>query len=174
MANRNLTLALQGEDKPTVQGIVDSSLTGPSLSTVQGIVDSSLTGPSLSTVQGIVDSSLTGTSLSTVEGIIRANRLVEFDLGQHLVDETANRAAGVTYTNNTGKPIMVNVIAGSNATGGSYGKITVGGTLAALGGNRGSSTQSLYFSLTATVPHNSTYTYTNVNNAELIDWSELK
>jgi len=63
---------------------------------------------------------------------INADNSIDGNIGvganQTWQDVTGSRALGVTYTNNTGKPIMVNVQAGSNVANAS-GVITVGGVV---------------------------------------------
>ena len=78
-------------------------------------------------------------------------------LGQTWQNVTASRVAGVTYTNTTGKPIMLCVIANFTTAGGNFSitvsenpivESTINGDGAAKSTN------------TVIVPNNSTYSYT--------------
>lgn len=88
-------------------------------------------------------------------------------VGQTWQDVTASRAAGVTYTNTTGKPILVN-IEHTIVSGSQLATITVGGVVAceslATGSARGT--------MSAIVPNGATYTLSSVS--VLSKWSELR
>lgn len=73
---------------------------------------------------------------------------------------SVTRTAGVTYTNNTDKPIMVNVMWGGGP--GAVGTLTVGGVLVArmYGTNSGGDSDTHYSSGSAVVPIGTTYVIT--------------
>jgi len=75
------------------------------------------------------------------------------------------RAVSTTYTNLTGKPIQVIIIQSQNNAGGS---LTVDGSIRMT--STGLSGYSLPCSVTAIIPHNSTYSY----NVAFGTWSELR
>ena len=77
---------------------------------------------------------------------------------------TGSRAAGVTYTNTTGKPIMVCV----NFTTGGPGDITVGGVLAAYGASTVNESEG---GVTTMVPVGAQYVY---NGRPIQTWTELR
>jgi len=116
-----------------------------------------------------VDGAGSGLDADTVDGVQGA-LLGVGGAGYAWVNETANRVAGVTYTNNTGKPIMVNVvsyISGNTARIVMYvdsfliGGVTTVNTIAAN-----------YVFASAIVPNGSTYSIgLAVGN---LTWFELK
>ena len=77
---------------------------------------------------------------------------------------TGSRSAGVTYTNTTGKPIMVCV----NFTTGGPGTITVGGVLAAYGASTVGESEG---GVTTMVPVGAQYVY---NGRPVQIWTELR
>ena len=89
--------------------------------------------------------------------------LYDLGVGQTWQDVTASRAAGVTYTNSTGKPIVVHILLGS---GTSPPNITVGGVLI-YGSGVGQTGQ--FMINTAVIPNGATY----VVNART-QWLELR
>jgi hypothetical protein len=93
--------------------------------------------------------------------------------GQTWQDVTSSRTSGTTYTNNTGKPIMVN--AGSIATG-----IATSGISATVGGikvveflTRGDSSWPIRHTASFIVPNGTSYVVT-VTSGSLNFWSELR
>ena len=94
-------------------------------------------------------------------------------VGQTWQNVTGSRASGTTYTNNTGKPIMVN--AGSIATG-----ITTSGISATVGGikvveflTRGDSNWPIRHTASFIVPNGTSYVVTLLSGS-LNFWSELR
>jgi len=77
-----------------------------------------------------------------------------FDLGQTWVNETANRLLGVTYKNETGKPITVQAELTNNSTAYLIGYFIVDGVVLAGGTEQ---TTGYGVQAHAVVPHNSTY-----------------
>lgn len=97
-------------------------------------------------------------------------------VGQTWQNVTASRNFGVTYTNNTGKPIMVNVTAlrTSHIQEG-YITATVGSIIIdrATTSDGISNWYHLYNSVSFIVPNNTTYSISSVNSTKFI-WSELR
>ncbi len=92
------------------------------------------------------------------------------DLGQKWVDVTSERVQGITYKNETGKPIMVSVI--GNATNGSPIAMFVGtGLRVGLTYMNTSGTSKL--GMNFIVPPNETYYADNVGGS-FLNWSELR
>jgi hypothetical protein len=85
-------------------------------------------------------------------------------VGQTWQDVSASRTAGVTYTNSTGKPIMV--ATRTTATAADF-SITVSGVVAALCSN--AATTRIF--LTTIVPNGATYV---VSGYQAGFWSELR
>jgi hypothetical protein len=71
--------------------------------------------------------SATGLGYQTSAQVTTAINSLSLGIGQTW--QTVTRTSGVTYTNSTGKPILVNVITQVNNTPGTGATITVGGVL---------------------------------------------
>jgi len=97
-------------------------------------------------------------------------------VGQTWQDVTASRAIGTTYTNSTGRPIMVSVSASGN--GGFIQAILIGQisgvTVISNGANSGTAGGATYASFTLIVPSGSSYNATNGNGCTLQTWFELR
>jgi hypothetical protein len=83
-------------------------------------------------------------------------------VGQTWQDVTASRAANVTYTNTTGKPIMVVISETDNNVGAT---LTVNGVIVCY-----ATTSANDVPMSAIVPNNGTYIF----NAAFIHWVELR
>ena len=113
-----------------------------------------------------------------VEDTIKTNNLVvtdSFDLGQKLVDVTSERVAGVTYTNDTGKPIQLNIHLIGNTTL-AYTTLYIDGVYMGYYGAGSSASASVYLGLfiNTVIPDGSTYYITNTGTQTLQKWSELR
>jgi hypothetical protein len=86
--------------------------------------------------------------------------------GQTWQNMTASRAAGTIYTNNTGKPIMVNVLSVSGGSGQT--SLTVGGVIISTGSVLGLAGG--LFTISGIVPNNTTYSV----SAAFSSWVELR
>jgi hypothetical protein len=86
--------------------------------------------------------------------------------GQTWQDVTVSRAIGTTYTNSTGKPILVSV----NGVSGATATLTVAGVQVA---RCSQSTGGLGWQLSAVVPADATYVY-NTSAGNLANWAELR
>lgn len=92
-------------------------------------------------------------------------------VGQTWQDVTASRASGVTYTNSTGKPIMV-AITGHHTSGNASITIIISGvTIRTSGINNGLQAQDTYASFL--VPIGGSYS-ASLSVATLFQWSELR
>ena len=92
-----------------------------------------------------------------------------FDLGQKWVDVTSERASGVTYTNNTGKPIEVSVTTTYNTTGG-LSTLSIDGVVVSDFLFSASISSSCTYS--AIIQNNSTYVLTSSKGIKA--WLELR
>lgn len=92
-------------------------------------------------------------------------------IGVNQTWQGVTRAIGTTYTNSTGKPILVSITYSCNASNTVQGLIINGTTVYA-----GSVTTAGYpGSFTLVVPNGATYvTTTNVGTLTLVTWSELR
>jgi hypothetical protein len=82
------------------------------------------------------------------------------------------RVAGVTYTNTTSLPIMVNILTTANNTGGSGGVLTVDGvTVAQTQGFAGGIGMAQGITMSAVVPPGSTYSVSSLGSSS---WYELR
>lgn len=88
-------------------------------------------------------------------------------------DVKAIRSIGVTYTNTTGKPILITVTRNTFTASTGYGfTLTIDGIIvsnSSCGGNATSAPDSI----TAVIPNNSTY-IVNISNTNLASWTELR
>lgn len=92
-------------------------------------------------------------------------------VGQTWQDVTASRAAGTTYTNSTGKPILVCVSFGASA--GCTIQVTINGTINFYGSSINAANYNTFASFI--VPNNSTYRVQNNNGASNVStWAELR
>ena len=110
-----------------------------------------------------VDAELQG-NLTVHGDIVGANLFAQ---GQTWQDVTSQRAVGVTYTNNTGKPIEVSVIAQPNPN--NIVALTIGGVLTA---RTQAYAAAVNCSVTGVVPADATYEIEIVGT--LFAWSELR
>jgi len=87
--------------------------------------------------------------------------------------QTPSRSAGTTYTNSTGKPILIVVNGLANALNTWYTFIYVDGVQVTFAyGGGGSSTAYFYFPASVIVPNGSTYSVTAVGGINI--WTELR
>jgi hypothetical protein len=98
------------------------------------------------------------------------NRDEVFGFDQTWQDVTGSRTSGVTYTNTTGKPIVVCVWS-SLASGGQL-SLMIDGIQVGLALEADSATS--YGNVIAIVPDGSTYTITKSGGGVLGTWSELR
>lgn len=85
----------------------------------------------------------------------------DLGVGQTWQNVTSSRSVGVTYTNNTGKPIQVMI----NHNFGQYGAITIGGIELPMADG------DTYSFFNFVVPNGSTY---RINNGAFVVWAELR
>jgi hypothetical protein len=86
-------------------------------------------------------------------------------------DVESSRALGTTYTNTTGRPIMISVTCSGINAAAVYVRMFVNGVNIGIGGTYG---QSAYCNCTWIVPAGATYSATNFSNATLQTWFELR
>ena len=98
--------------------------------------------------------------------------LKEIGVGQTWQNVTASRASGVTYTNTTGKPILISISNYWNGNNGVYDYITVDGVVVVKTGTDNSSTTTNITQLAAIVPNGSTYSVTALKPFK--HWGELR
>lgn len=91
-------------------------------------------------------------------------------LGQTWQNLTGSRSLGTTYTNTTGRPIMVNITPAQGSGG--RGDMIVGGVVV---GSYASNSTGYSSTLSAIVPHGATYRYTVTSGTQtLSSWAELR
>ena len=128
------------------------------------------------TAIGAVQLNNTLTSVSTTQAVTAAQGKVlgdrDFGVGQSWQDVKGSRASGVTYTNNTSKPIQVHIVindtngAGLTVTVGSVDIINLTYDLPAYG----------FYPLNFIVPANQSYKVFWAGNTgtQLVSWAELR
>ena len=94
-------------------------------------------------------------------------------VGQTWQNVTGSRAAGVTYTNTTGKPIYISVSGGGQPSNGTM-SLTVDGVLLGLQGFQSIASGRSNATMTAIVPNGSTYRADNYSGWSLVSWAELR
>ena len=100
-------------------------------------------------------------------------------VGQTWQDVTSSRAAGVTYTNTTGRPIFISVSGGGQPNNGTM-TLTVDGVVLGQQGFQSINSGRSNATMTAIVPNNSTYVAGNVPGGSggggwsLVSWAELR
>lgn len=129
--------------------------------TYSGTSDVSVDATNLSGLTGNVQTQL-GTKANTAD-------LKEIGVGQTWQNVTASRALGVTYTNTTGKPIMVAIGAVSSTNG--YVEFVVGGFVSRFGGTVAAPVSN-YASFV--VPNGNTYSLYVSSGGFLASWLELR
>ena len=150
-----------------------STVGGTRLATlVDGLVPVSQLPDATTTVKGVVILNNTLTSTSTTTALTAAQGKVlgdrDFGVGQTVQDVTASRALGTTYTNSTGKPVLISVtVAGANDFGTTT--LTVSGVAAASVSN--SSQYGQTKNICYVIPPSSTY---SVVGSPIILWTELR
>ena len=160
---------LRVHDGSTVGGIRLATFAGGSIPTAQLPVATTST-------QGIVklNNSLTSTStteaLTAAQGNILWNR--DFGIDQTWQDVTAFRAKNVTYTNTTGKAILVNVCVSCSDDDNEL-VVTVGGILVGQSsGYQSSGTGHWVNTITFIVPNLMSYVVSG--DTPIVFWSELR
>lgn len=114
-------------------------------------------------------------AVSTINGVdISASPVVTeskvIGVEQTWQDVTASRAAGITYTNTTGKPIIASVyfsISAANQTSYAYVDSIM------VCGYAGNGTYSWRSTFSLIIPNGSTYRLT-ISSGSIVKWSELR
>lgn len=91
-------------------------------------------------------------------------------VGQTWQDVTGSRSGGTTYTNSTGRPIMVSVNTSSTTNTITTTTLTVAGLAVASNGSQGGNTNGV----TAIVPDGATYSVSIGSGGSLSGWFELR
>ncbi len=118
---------------------------------------------------------LTANNASFLGGVPAASfaqtaSLPAIGVGQTWQDVTSSRANSTTYTNSTGKPIMVHIMMGTTANT-TNSSLTVGGIVVSRFSQDDNFTQRS--TLSAIVPNGTTYVLTS-GGAGIISWVELR
>jgi hypothetical protein len=170
--------ALNNLSSVTATNIADlSSVTATNIANLSSVTTSSIaylssvasTRATTSTF-GIVRAD--GTSILITSGVISAPS-AEIGVGQTWQNVTASRAAGVTYTNTTGRPIYISVSGGGQPNNGTM-TLTVDGVVLGQQGFQSIASGRSNATMTAIVPNNSTYVVTNISGWSLVSWAELR
>lgn len=160
---------LRVHDGTTAGGTRLATLTG-------GLVPATQLPAATTSVQGAVILNDTLTSTSTTQALTAAQGKVlgdrDFGIGQGWVNLSGSRTNGTTYTNSTGKPIVVWV--SIRDTNGSGFSVTINGT--SIINTTGDLPAGYYYPFIFIVPVGHTYkvSWAGGTNDELISWSELR
>lgn len=99
---------------------------------------------------------------------------IPIGVGQTWQDVTASRALDTTYTNTTGRPILVNVgVYNATTAGGIVVSVTVNGVLVSESGDN-SAVTTTRFTVSAVVPDGGTYSVTASTGDVISLWVELR
>ena len=114
------------------------------------------------------------TSYVNTQLVLKADTadLKEIGVNQTWQDVTASRAINTTYTNTTGKPILISISNYWHSNNGVYDYITVDGVVVVKIGTDNSSTTINITQLAAIVPNGSTYSVTALKPFK--HWGELR
>ena len=164
---------LRVHDGTTAGGTRLATLTG-------GLVPVSQLPDATTSVKGAVILNNTLTSTSTTQALTAAQGKIlndnfnnkSFGVGQTLMDVSWSRSKNVTYTNTTGKPINVAVIADYSDSDGGLQALVDGVTVGELYGEAPSGNGYWKGTLSFTVPHSSTYRIEGGSN--VLRWVELR
>lgn len=124
-----------------------------------------------------VPAGASGAQVPRADEILGIAAAQDFGQGQTWQDVNASRAAGVTYTNSTGKPIHVAVTSGNTVANqdGAGHTFTVSGLVVTGSDNAyGPAGGTLGYQTSVVVPNGSTYLVTLGPRAGLIYWAELR
>jgi hypothetical protein len=170
MSTQNATaVAITGG---TITGITDLTVAdgGTGVSTLSA--NAVLLGNGTSALQTVAPST-SGNVLTSNGTTWTSATATNFGVGQTWQDVASSRASGTTYTNSTGKPIMVNV--GSAATGIATSGIsaTVAGVKVAEFLTRGDSNWPIRHTASFVVPNGDSYVVT-ISSGSLQFWAELR
>lgn len=157
-------LGLEVGDVIQITGTVSNNFT----MTVEVVTDANNIIVNAAHANGSGSLSLTNETATCTIKRIAKNSVAPLGLGQAWVDVTASRAAGVTYTNTTGRAIAVSVTYLQNTTGTST--LLVGPVTIAIGSQANVSGKQQLFGI---VPAAGAYALTNVTNS-LSGWQELR
>ena len=94
-------------------------------------------------------------------------------VGQTWQNVLASRASGVTYTNTTGKPIMVSIYTNVNAANTIYWTFFVSGVMVLQAFGGGGASAYYYFPCVSVIPAGATYVFTSVGGG-IASWAELR
>ena len=124
-----------------------------------------------------LNNTATNQALTANMGYVLNNQIVTtnsklFGEGQSWQDVTSSRNSGTTYTNTTGKPILISIFTTKSAESSSTVQITVSGILVAVSDTSGNDDTTL----TTVVPNNTTYSAAIVGYTLGTDcyWRELR
>ena len=110
-------------------------------------------------INNTLNSTATDAALTAAQGkVLQDNKLettFAFGVGQSMQDVTSSRAVNTTYTNSTGKPIIVNITWSYSGGGTNYANFLVNGTFVAAGVNQSGS------GVSVVVPNGCTYRFSS-------------
>ena len=171
-AQNSTTVAITGG---TITGITDLTVADGGTGASSITANSVILGNGTSALSGnLVAPSTSGNVLTSNGTTWTSAAAISIGVGQTWQSVTGSRALGTTYTNSTGRPIMVSMTVartsdGANAT------LSVGGVAACVAG--GGSVQSgftLHSNFSAIIPDSTTYVVTTSGSVSLTSWAELR
>ncbi len=178
------TVATADIDADAINGtkIADDSIDSEHY--VDGSIDTAHIADAQITTAKLADNSVNATKLN-VSGNGTSGQVLQSDgdgsfswgtggqLGVGQSWSNPSRSLGTTYTNNTGKPIMV-IVSCTGAPNHGYFKLTVDSVIVGEAGVTSVASADLNPCISAIVPNGSTYRADNLLGASLARWAELR
>jgi hypothetical protein len=171
-AQNSTTVAITGG---TITGITDLTVADGGTGTSSITANSVILGNGTSALSGnLVAPSTSGNVLTSNGTTWTSSPLGVIGVGQTWQNVKSSRSFGTTYTNSTGKPILVNVTGVLSTTGTSAANIylEVDSVIVARSGGRDDFTH--YHFVSAIVPNGSSYKVVNDGGDVLEYWAELR
>lgn len=155
-------------DLLSTNNLSDVANAATAFNTIKQVASETLTGVVELATVGETQTGTDATRVVTPDAL-SASTFASID--QSWQDVTASRALSTVYTNNTGRPIMVNITAIYTADGLS---VEVDGVVAAISAT-GSGTGILYLPMSVVVPNGSTYEAVITSGSpSIFKWTELR
>lgn len=167
----NKTLTSPTINGGTITGITDLTVgdggTGVSSLTADNVILGDGTNPVKFVAPGSSGNVLTSNGTTWTSAALPVNAI---GVSQTWQDVTGSRLGGTTYTNSTGRPIMVSVNTSSTTNTITTTTLTVDGLAVASNGSQGGNTNGV----TAIVPDGATYSVSIGSGGSLSGWFELR
>jgi hypothetical protein len=154
----------------SITGITDLSIADGGTGASSFAANSVLLGNGTSSFQTVAPGTSGNVLTSNGTTWSSATPLAAIGVNQTWQDLTSSRSLGTTYTNNTGRPIMVSVNTNSTVNTITTTTLTINGLAVASNGSQGGNLNGV----TAIVPNGNTYSCSGGSGSSLNSWFELR